>query len=35
VQSIPQQFLIDRSGKIAAVAQAGMSLDSELEKMLK
>ena len=35
VQSIPQQFLIDRSGKIAAVAQAGMSLDTELEKMLK
>jgi peroxiredoxin len=35
VQSIPQQYLIDRSGKIQAIAQAGMSLDAELEKMLK
>lgn len=35
VQSIPQQYLIDREGKISAIAQAGVSLDSELEKMLK
>lgn len=35
VQSIPQQYLIDRAGKISAIAQAGVSLDSELEKMLK
>ncbi len=35
VRSIPQQYLIDRSGKIQAIAQAGMSLDTELEKLLK
>jgi peroxiredoxin len=34
VQSIPQQFLIDRAGKISAVAKAGFSLDGELEKLL-
>jgi peroxiredoxin len=34
VQAIPQQFLIGKDGKIAAISQAGMSLESELEKML-
>ena len=34
VQAIPQQYLIDRSGKIQAIAKAGFSLDVELEKML-
>ncbi len=34
VQAIPQQYLIDRDGKIKAVAKAGFSLDAELEKML-
>ncbi len=34
VEAIPQQYLIDRQGKIQAVAKAGFSLDSELEKML-
>ncbi len=34
VQAIPQQYLIDRSGKIQAIAKAGFSIDAELEKML-
>lgn len=34
VQAIPQQYLIDRAGKIQAIAKAGFSLDSELEKLL-
>jgi peroxiredoxin len=34
VQRIPQQFLIDRTGKIQGIAKAGFSLDAELEKML-
>jgi peroxiredoxin len=33
VQAIPQQYLIDRAGKITAVAKAGFSLEAELEKM--
>ncbi len=34
VQAIPQQYLIDRAGKIQAIAKAGFSIDAELEKML-
>ena len=34
VQAIPQQFLIDKSGKIAAISQAGVSLEKEMEKLL-
>ena len=34
VQAIPQQYLIDRSGKIQAIAKAGFSIDAELEKLL-
>ncbi|MBL7816970.1 MAG: redoxin domain-containing protein [Saprospiraceae bacterium] len=34
VQAIPQQYLIDRTGKIRAIAKAGFSLDAELEKLL-
>ena len=34
VQAIPQQYLIDRQGKIQAIAKAGFSIDAELEKML-
>lgn len=34
VQAIPQQFLIDKTGKIAAVSEAGLSLEKELEKLL-
>lgn len=34
VRAIPQQFLIDKNGKIAAVSEAGLSLEKELEKLL-
>lgn len=34
VQAIPQQFLIDKGGKIAAISQAGVSLEKEMEKLL-
>jgi peroxiredoxin len=34
VQAIPQQFLIDRQGKIAATPQAGASIEAQIEKML-
>jgi thiol-disulfide isomerase/thioredoxin len=34
VGAIPQQFLIDKQGKIAAISQSGMSLETELAKML-
>jgi thiol-disulfide isomerase/thioredoxin len=34
VNAIPQQFLIDKQGKIAAISQSGMSLERELERML-
>ncbi len=34
VRAIPQQFLIDKSGKIAAISQAGISLEKEMEKLL-
>ena len=34
VQAIPQQFLIGKDGKIAAISQAGVSLEAELEKLL-
>ena len=34
VQAIPQQFLIDKSGKIAAISQAGVSLEKEMAKLL-
>jgi peroxiredoxin len=33
VQAIPQQFLIGRDGKIIATAQAGGSLEAQLEKL--
>jgi peroxiredoxin len=33
VQAIPQQFLIGRDGKIIASAQAGSSLEEQLEKL--
>lgn len=33
VQAIPQQFLIGRDGKILASAQAGSSLEAQLEKL--
>lgn len=34
VQAIPQQFLIGKDGKIAAVSEAGASIEKELEKLL-
>ena len=33
VQAIPQQFLIGRDGKILATAQAGSSIEAQLEKL--
>ncbi len=33
IQAIPQQFLIGRDGKILAAAQAGSSLEEQLEKL--
>jgi peroxiredoxin len=33
VQAIPQQFLIGRDGKILATAQAGQSIEQQLEKL--
>jgi thiol-disulfide isomerase/thioredoxin len=33
VQAIPQQFLIGRDGKILATAQAGASIEQQLEKL--
>lgn len=34
VRAIPQQFLIDKTGKIAAISEAGFSLEKEMEKLL-
>lgn len=34
VHAIPQQYLIDKQGKIAAITQAGASLDAQVEKMM-
>lgn len=34
VQAIPQQFLIGKDGKIAAISEAGASIEAELEKLL-
>jgi thiol-disulfide isomerase/thioredoxin len=34
VHAIPQQFLIDKQGKIAAAPQAGAGIEEQIEKML-
>ena len=34
VHAIPQQFLIDKQGKIAAAPQAGAGIEAQIEKML-
>ncbi len=34
VHAIPQQFLIGKDGKIAAITEAGASIEGELEKLL-
>lgn len=35
VSAIPQQFLIDRNGKIAGIAQPGSSIEKQIEILLK
>ena len=34
IEAIPRQFLIDKQGKIAAITQAGGSLEAQVEKMM-
>ena len=34
VSAIPQQFLIDRNGKIASIAQPGSSIEQQIEKLV-